>query len=202
MTKIVFAIAALAAATTLASGASAKGFQGPYVGGQAGWTHKKVGDAPWDDYVLEVGKSKDAASGGLYLGYDHLISPKVLLGLEAGLTVSAKDKIVRSESGATITYDPKHSVELSARAGYMLAPTTLAYVRGGYSNLRVKTSLAGKDGVLQRTSNLDGWLAGAGVEHLLTSNVSTRLEYRYSDFGGDNSNVKRHQVLLGAAYRF
>jgi outer membrane immunogenic protein len=202
MKKIALAAAALAAAGTAASAANAQDFQGPYVGAQAGWSHEKVGQAPWDDYALSVDKSDDVASGGLYLGYDHLISRNVVLGLEAGISAGTKDKLVRPESGATVGVDPKHSAELSVRAGYLLTPETLAYVRGGYSNLRAETTQAGKDGVLHHTANLDGWVAGAGIERLLTTNVSTRLEYRYSDFGGDGSDLKRHQVLLGVAYRF
>jgi outer membrane immunogenic protein len=202
MKKMVFVTAAAIAMAAPATGAAAQSFQGPHVGAQAGWNHDKVGSAPWENFGLDVNRSKDALVGGLYVGYDHLVTPNIVLGLEAGVSAATKDRLERVESGATVTLDPKYSLELSSRAGYLIDPSTLIYARGGYANLRASTRQTGKDGVLQQRSNLNGWMAGAGVERLLTSSVSTRLEYRYSDFNGSGSDVKRHQVLLGASYRF
>jgi outer membrane immunogenic protein len=200
--KMLFVSVVALAMAAPSTGAAAQSFQGAHVGAQAGWNRDKVGSAPWKNFGLDLNKSKDTLAGGLYLGYDQLVTPNIVLGLEAGLSAATKDRLERSESGAIVTIDPKYSLELSGRAGYLLDPATLIYARGGYANLRVATKQTGKDGVLQQRSNLDGWMAGAGIERLLTSNVSTRLEYRYSDFNGNGSDMKRHQVLFGASYRF
>ena len=202
MKTITFAALAFAALATAPTAAQAQSFQGPYVGAQAGWNHDRASQAPWDDYAIPLDASRDAVSGGVYLGYDHRVAPNFVLGLEAGVTAARDDALVRSETGATLALDPKYSIDASARAGYLLDPATMVYARGGYARLRVHTSQAGKDGVLKQNANLDGWLAGAGIERLLTPNLSTRLEYRYSDFGGNGGDVQRHQVLLGASYRF
>jgi outer membrane immunogenic protein len=201
MKKHVLAAAAAILTVAASTGAAAQSFQGPHVGAHAGWNHDKAKTAPWE-YELRSDESKDALTGGIYLGYDHVVAPNVVVGVETGITAATKDRIVRSESGAVLEIDPKYSIDVSARAGYLIDPATLLYARGGYSNLRTKTSLAGKDGVLRRTDNLDGWMAGGGVERLLTSNVSGRLEYRFSKFSGEGSDIERHQVLIGAAYRF
>jgi outer membrane immunogenic protein len=200
MNKLFFAAGAFLLAVS--SGVSAQSFQGPFVGLQGGWNHDKVAAAPWDGSELKVEKSKHAPAGSLVLGYDQHLAPNVVVGLEAGLTATAKDKIVRSESGASLEVDPKYSLEASARGGYLLDPSTMVYARGGYTNLRTVTELTGKDGTLRHKANLDGWMAGAGVERLFTANVSGRVEYRYSDFSGNGGDVKRHQVFVGAAYRF
>jgi len=202
MKKITLAILASAAMAAGSTAAHAQNFQGPYVGAQAGWNRDEAGQAPWDGYGIPLEESRDAAGGGLYLGYDHLVTPSFVLGLEAGVTAARDDELVRSETGATLTVDPKYSIDASARAGYLLDSATMVYARGGYTNLRVSTSQAGKDGVLRDNANLDGWLAGAGLQRVLTPNLSTRLEYRYSDFSGQGGDVQRHQVLLGASLRF
>jgi outer membrane immunogenic protein len=197
-----FAFAATATALFASTGAHAQTYQGPFVGVQGGWNHDKVANAPWKSYDLGLNKSKDAFSGGVYAGYDHMFTPEVLVGLEAGLSASAKDRLVRRESGVVVELDPKYAVDVTARTGLLLSPATLIYARGGYVNLRTDTRQSGKDGVLHEKSNLGGWTAGAGLEHLLAPGVSTRLEYRYSKLSGDRSDVKRQQVLLGASFRF
>ncbi|MBV2148955.1 porin family protein [Sphingobium sp. AS12] len=45
-------------------------------------------------------------------------------------------------------------------------------------------------------------MIGGGVERQLTSNVSTRLEYRHFDLSEGDGNFDRHRVLAGLSYRF
>jgi outer membrane immunogenic protein len=202
MKKIVFASASALVALMVPATASAQNFQGPFVGAQAGWNHNKLESTKWGDSELEVGKSKDSVVGGLYVGYDHVVAPNVVLGVEAGISATTKDKITRSESGAFLEVDPKYSIDATARAGYLIDPSTLLYARGGYAHLRTDTRLTGKDGTLRHKDNVSGWTAGGGLERVLTANVSGRVEYRFSKFDEQGSNLDRHQVLLGASFRF
>lgn len=172
--------------------AVAREFQGPYVGAQAGWSQNKA-----------VGDQQDAVVGGVFAGYDHEVIPNVVLGAEAGFSLGAGDR-VGPHSAENASLDPRYSFDASARAGYVLGGRTLLYVRGGYANLRGRLT-HDVDGVAVTTSdNYDGWFAGGGIERKLIDNVSTRVEYRYSDFGDDHDLGKneRHQVLAGVAYRF
>jgi outer membrane immunogenic protein len=63
--------------------------------------------------------------------------------------------------------------------------------------------------------NLDGWRAGAGIEHKLGDNIYVKGEYRYSQYregeveapSGLESDrfdvdVDRHQVVFGVGARF
>jgi len=77
-------------------------------------------------------------------------------------------------------------------------------VRGGYANTRARLARDVGGIAVSQKDNLDGWFVGGGVERKLLDNVSTRLEYRYADFGNtdDIGKYERHQVLAGVAYRF
>ena len=167
-------------------------FQGPYVGAQVGWNQDKA-----------VGEKQDAVVGGVFAGYDHEVLPNVVLGAEAGFSLGQGDR-VGPQGADNVVLDPRYSFDASVRAGYVLGERNLLYVRGGYANLRGRLT-QDVDGVAVPTSDTyDGWFVGGGVERKLLDNVSTRIEYRYSDFGDDYDLGKheRHQVLAGVAYRF
>lgn len=188
MNRLMLAGAAFAA---LASGpAFAQSFEGPYVGAQAGWNHD-----------IAINDDKDAAVGGVFLGYDHHVAPNVVLGAEGGFSLAASDRIGPSGTDAA-TIDPHYSFDLSARAGYVLGERNLLYVRGGYANMRGRFTQTAGSAVLSGNQTYDGWFAGGGIERKLLDNVSTRLEYRFVDFDGNGRDFQRHQVLAGVAYRF
>lgn len=193
---------ALAAAGLMAAApAQAEPFNGPFVGVQAGWNQNKIGTLEGDLGVVDVQRTKDSFTGGVFAGYDYKIGSNVVIGAEAGFNIAAKDNLVGRGAVDTIV-NPRHAFDLSARAGYLVDDKSLIYVRGGYDNLRARTTVAGLEGTLSSKDSYDGWLVGGGVERALGDKVSTRLEYRYSDLGSGPSNFDRHQVLLGVAYRF
>lgn len=181
-----------------ASAASADPFNGPYVGVQGGWSQNDVSSPTAPQGVLNVDRSRDAASGGVYTGYDLKVSPNVVVGAEAGIQFGADDSIRQGN----VTVDPKRSIDLTARAGYLVNDDTLLYARGGYTNARVRTAIEDSAGIHSASSNRDGWLVGGGVEHALSDNVSARAEYRYSDLSDGRGKFDRHQALFGISYRF
>lgn len=202
MKRIVSSVAALALAAGLGSAASAEPFNGPFVGVQAGWNQDDLGTPSTPLGDVAVGRSQDSLSGGVFAGYDYKISPRVVLGAEAGVQFGADDSIVRDTGATRVTVDPKRSIDLTARAGYLVTDDTLLYARGGYTNARVKTSVENAAGIRSASANRDGWLLGGGIEHALSDNVSARAEYRYSDLSEGDGKFDRHQALFGIAYRF
>ena len=172
--------------------ALAQEFQGPYAGAQVGWNQDKA-----------VGDKQDAFVGGVFVGYDHEVVPNVVLGAEGGFSLGASDR-VGPYGPDNASLDPRYSFDASSRAGYVLGERNLLYVRGGYANTRVRLTRDVGGVAVSDKDNLDGWFVGGGVERKLLDNVSTRLEYRYHDFGDNNETGKyeRHQVLAGVAYRF
>lgn len=202
MKRLVSSVAAVALVAGFGTAASAEPFNGPFVGVQAGWNKDKLGTPSTELGDVAIDRSRDSFSGGVFAGYDLKVSPRVVLGAEAGLQFGADDDIVRDTGASLVTVDPKRAVDLTARAGYLLNDDTLVYARGGYTNARVRTAVADAAGVRSASENRDGWLVGGGLERAISDNVSARLEYRYSDLSEGDGKFDRHQALFGIAYRF
>ena len=188
MNRLMLAGAAILALSSVP--AFAQEFQGPYVGAQAGWNHD-----------IAINDDKDAVVGGVFAGYDQQVTPNVVLGVEGGFSLGASDRI--GPSGVNnASIDPHYAFDVSARAGYVVGDRNLLYVRGGYANTRARLTHDIAGGTFSDNRTYDGWFVGGGVERKLLDNVSTRIEYRFNDFGSDGSKFQRHQVLAGIAYRF
>lgn len=185
----------LAAASVFAvSPAFADAFEGPYVGVQAGWNHDRVRGADTEIGDLDVRDNRDSFIGGAFAGYNYKISPYVVIGAEGSFDLGADDA---ARNGAAVI-DPNHAFDLSARAGYLVSPKTMLYVRGGYENMRARVS----NGVAQGHETFDGWSVGGGVERAIFDDLTARVEYRYSDLGNNGNGFDRHQALVGVAYHF
>lgn len=184
-----------------AGAAHAQAFDGPSVGVQAGWTERKVQGPTTDFGVTGIDNTKDAVTVGGFLGYDKTLG-RFVLGGEGGMSFSPSDELNAGTGSSRVTIDPKWSFDLTARAGYLVNPKTLVYLRGGYANERIRTTLTAPTGTVNAAENRDGWLAGAGIERAIIPHVSARLEYRYTDLSEGDGKFDRHQALLGVAYRF
>jgi outer membrane immunogenic protein len=192
----------LLVAVTAASPAAAQdSFTGPFAGIQGGWERHKVDTVSTDIGVLDPRKDSDSFTGGVFVGYDLQVAPWLVTGVELGASLIEGGEVRRSARGQTFEIDAKRSFDATVRAGVPITRRTLAYARGGYANMRVNARLRGPDATRRDSVDLDGWQAGGGLEQRLLANVSTRLEYRYASFGGDN-DYDRHDVLLGATFRF
>jgi outer membrane immunogenic protein len=181
---------------------AAEPFSGPFVGVQAGYERSELGTVSGPLGTSAIGRSNDTVTGGIFAGYDYKLSPRVVLGAEAGINLTDNDDLGTTVGGNRIAIDPERSMDLSARLGYLVDDRTLLYARGGYTNVRAETTIANATTLRSGISNLDGWLIGAGLERSLSDSISTRLEYRYSDLSEGDGEFDRHQVLFGVAYRF
>jgi outer membrane immunogenic protein len=200
---IVSATLATVLAAATAAPATAAEFNGPFVGAQVGWQSEKMKNTDSSFGVTPVDDKMNSVTGGIYAGYDKRVADRVVIGAEAGLDFASDDETQASVGGTTYSVDPKYSFDVTARAGFLATPETLVYARGGYTNARVRTSLASLAGVESDSDNQDGWLAGAGVERQIKDNVSARLEYRHSKFSQDGDGKdNRNRVLAGLSYRF
>ena len=193
---------AFALASVVAVPASAQSFNGPFVGVELGGTHDNVDSTSIDGVALGVGKSKNAASGGLFAGYDLQFGKSIVIGGELGINAGIKDHVRKLETGATTIVDPKYAIDLTGRAGVLLDPDTLFYARGGYEAMRVSSTQLGKDGANRGKATLQGWTAGVGVERALAFGISARVEYRYAELNKEDARLKKHQVMAGLSYRF
>ncbi|MGF7155419.1 outer membrane protein [Novosphingobium gossypii] len=204
MKKLIASISlALAAAVAAGTPAAAQeAFQGPYAGIEAGWNKNKVERAETDIGRADIGRSRDSATAGIFAGYNYKVSDSVVLSAEGGFSMGFDDAITRSGAGTLASIDPEYSFNLGARAGYLADNKTLLYVRGGYENLRGSVRVTDAADSRYGKNTFDGWSIGGGVERMLTEKVSARIEYRYSDLGGNDTKFQRHQALVGVAYHF
>ena len=192
---------AVLSAVSVSSVAHAQAFDGPSVGVQAGWVKNDLRNPKTDLGRTSIDASDGSPSLGILAGYDKQVG-KLVVGGEADLNFGTSDAVKGGSGGNRVTINPKRSIDLTVRAGYVAMPDTLVYVRGGYTNDRVRTTLTSATGTTSASDDRDGWLVGAGVERKLTQRVSARLEYRYADLSNGSGKYDRHQVLTGVAYHF
>ncbi|HEY5721735.1 MAG TPA: porin family protein [Allosphingosinicella sp.] len=182
-----------------ASPASAQSFDGPFVGVQAGGQKADIRNLDTALGTRSLEADRSSFTGGLFTGYDRQIAPGIVVGAEAGFDLAGDDKASAQSAAGLVAIDPKWSLDVTGRAGYLLDPATLAYVRGGYTNARIDVS---GTTVLSESEYRDAWTLGAGLERQILKKISARLEYRFSDLSEGEGTFDRHRLLAGIAYRF
>jgi outer membrane immunogenic protein len=195
-------VPATAIVVAFGTAASAAPFDGPFVGAQIGWQSEKINNLDSSFGALPFNRTKKSVTGGLFAGYDKTFQGRFVVGTEGGIDFASDDEEQISITGTSYAADPKYSIDLTARAGYLVTPKTLLYVRGGYTNARIRTTLTNAAGIEAASDSHDGWIVGGGVEQAISSNVSARIEYRYSKYTKDGGKDERNRVLAGLSYRF
>ena len=211
MFKYVFAAALAAAAVPAFAQDNTVGFNGPFIGIQGGWQQdRQTLNANVAGVNLSATNKNDGLAYGGQIGYDARLGDKAVLGVEAALT-GRTGRGTLSDGTSNYTLRQGRTIDLTARAGILLDPQGLLYVRGGYSNARFNLD----DGTTKDGANRGGFKVGAGYERLLAHNVSARLEYNYSGYGSEDLTgfatgiansadvkLRRHAVTAGVNFRF
>lgn len=187
-----------------APGAPAATWTGGYVGAQAGY-----GWAKSDNRGLRDTKP-NGANVGAFAGYNHQFdgSP-VVIGAETDLNYNSGSD---SKTGAVarIKNEQQWSGATRARIGYAF-DRVMPYAAAGvaYGGQKVSVRSGAVSGSDDKTAV--GYTVGAGVEGLVTDNVTARVEYRYTDYGSDKykidgarvkSSTTDNRVMGGVAYKF
>ncbi len=150
-----------------------------------------------------------------YGGYDLQVMPKALVGvLVEGTWASAQTSANAQAGGASanITSQPDWGIALLARAGILATPSSLLYLTGGYAGQNFHTigtaTAPGAFASFTRNDWFNGWTIGGGLETKLRGALSAKLEYRYTQFGGQtvgngvNETPSIHAVRAGLTYKF
>jgi outer membrane immunogenic protein len=145
-------------------------FSGPHIEAIGGY-----------DSISGGGDSESGIAFGIAGGYDFRAGGAVI-----GVEVEAADSSI-SDSGVRASRD----LYAGARVGAVVGGRGLVYVKAGYTNARASF---GGTGV-----NFDGIRGGAGLEWMLTGNLSIRGEYRYSNY---EDGLSRNQGIVGLGVRF
>jgi outer membrane immunogenic protein len=173
-------------------------WRGFYVGGHVGGANAKV-DSTTIDIATGIPTSPTSSSsrsgvfGGGQVGYNFMVAPNWLVGLEADVSGASLRSSTTEPVGAAVVNNA-HNIDLfgtaRGRVGFT-AGNWLFYGTGGYAWTNVtatRTQVAGTinaaiPGTVESSSaTLGGWAAGAGIEWGLTPNVSIKAEYLHYDF--------------------
>lgn len=161
-----------------------------------------------------VREGKSGVTYGGEVGYDTVINAGTVLGIYGGIDGSSVEQCFPDGFGAESCLKPGRNLTAGVRGGYLLNPTTLLYIKGGYSNGQIRLSysdpLFPQDNY-RASDNLNGFHVGAGVQAGFGRNLYGKLEYVYTDYNGyetvDGSDktsldFSRHQVVAGLGVRF
>ena len=173
---------------------------GPYGGGFVGYSR-----ADFDNPAGGTFRA-DGFIGGVYAGY-NLQSERLVYGLEGDVGASDVDGSgLAYSTGVPIDQSSTAFGSLRARVGIAYDPI-LMFATAGFAVANNELSL---DGSSDSATHL-GWTVGAGVEAALRDNVTSRIEYRYTDFQSrdyDIGNVTissgydEHSIRAGLALKF
>lgn len=133
------------------------------------------------------------ALGGLQAGYNHLVAPNWLVGIEGELgwtSAQGKTNFVDPAGTAALSITSDHNWydTVSGRVGYVMGPLLL-YAKGGAAWMNADYRMevnSGLDGSTVTNTTRPGWIAGGGFEYMLGSHWSAKLEYDHLAFGSKN----------------
>jgi outer membrane immunogenic protein len=128
------------------------------------------GPATFDD-----SQSSDGAIFGLGLGYNHDLGDFVI-GLEGDISHLTNDHTLEMKNTVDADYDWFATGRV--RAGYDF-DGTLLYATGGVALLDANFD---DDEGFSDDKTFVGWTIGGGLEHMITDELSLRLEGLYADF--------------------
>ena len=199
--------AGLALAADVAPAGNASDWTGFYVGAQFG------GGAVVNNIELPGlgsgnfnGIGGEGVLGSAMAGY-NLQMNDIVFGLQG--EVGYNNLITKLNIPGLATIDAHQGLvaAISARAGLLLTPDTLAYAIGGYSysEYRTDTSFLGNF-----DERYNGFHVGGGLETKISPNATIRVEYRYTKYnakdwgtgGFVNVEPSTHTGTVGLTYSF
>jgi outer membrane immunogenic protein len=191
-----------AAADGLPSRGAVRGPDGP-VTGTWNWTGFYLGvgigggaqevDGIVDGGNNDVNVGGEGVLGTVVLGYDRQFGP----GWVAGVFVDYDFSGISDDLGNGQSFDHNYSWSVGARLGGLITPRTLLYGTAGYTQAEFELTGFNAD-------TADGYFVGAGIEHMLRENWTLKLEYRYSDYEGQDfdTDEQLHTGRVVLSYEF
>src|SRR6185312_8815888 len=133
-------------------------------------------------------------------GCDYQFASKWVIGIQgkAEFDDINSSNLVAAFPGITAAFRLRNTETLTARLGYTIAPTVLAYVKGGaaWANGNAAATALGLAGETA-DFNMTGYTVGSGVEWMFAPGWSVFGEYNYMNFGTKNFNFLSTGFLPG-----
>jgi len=197
---------------TRAPAATAYHWNGLYAGANFGGALHEGADV-----TTALGTSATNTSGvlgGVQIGYNYKFAPTWLVGIEAELdwtSAQGKTNFIDPATSLSVTSDHNWYDTLSGRVGYVMGPL-MVYGKGGAALMNADYRFevnGGIEGAAVNNVTRTGWNVGVGLEYMLGSRWSAKLEYDYLDFGsksldffGNNTTFKTatNEIKAGVNY--
>ncbi|WP_349940121.1 outer membrane protein [Fulvimarina sp. MAC8] len=161
-------------------------WSGPYAGTFVGYNVSRFDD------LRGASISGDGVAGGAYAGF-NLQDGSLVYGVEGDIGGAGFDATRRNALGnLDLSGESNVFGSLRGRVGVDVDPF-LVYGTGGLAIAETELRLGG----VSDSETSVGYTLGAGVEAKITDSISTRLEYRYSDFGSSDYDLGRTSVSSG-----
>lgn len=177
-------------------------FTGPHVEALVGYDDVADGDG---DLMYGVAAGYDFQMGGVIAGIEGEFADSDVNGAASDLF----------STGDSFRLNTDRDLYLGARLGFAVSPSTMIYVKGGYTNAKFEGRFDNGAGTIFNNGvTADGYRVGAGMEqkfNLLGPSGFIKAEYRYSNYKnldiGENDydrqiDVDRHQAVIGLGIRF
>lgn len=174
-------------------------WSGCYIGGNvgAGWdstydlgtAFAGTSFAPPFDYGTSHGSN---LIGGGQIGCDNQFASSWVIGVQGKADFGSihSQNPVLPFPGITAAYQIKNTEDITARLGYAVMPTVLAYVRGGVAWASTNVSASALPTLAEQADfTRMGYTIGAGLEWKFARSWSVFAEYNYFDFGTKSGNL-------------
>jgi opacity protein-like surface antigen len=168
--------------------ATVHSWTGPYLGANFGGAF-----SAGEQLLTPIGwgaTNPSGVLGGVQFGYNYLVAPTWLVGIEAELdwtSAQGKSNFVDPAGTASLSITSDHNWydTLTGRIGYVSGPLML-YAKGGAAWMNADYRMdvnSGLDRSSLTSTTRPGWTVGVGFEYMLGSHWSAKLEYDHLDFG-------------------
>ncbi len=127
----------------------------------------------------------EGAFGTLVAGYDHQMSSHFVVGIFGEYSFSDISTDLNITGLGSISLKQDSTWSIGGRAGFLTNPGTLVYGTVGYSHTEFDDLSFTGLGSLSIPS-FSGWFVGGGIETKLTSNLSLRAEYRFTQYDSES----------------
>jgi outer membrane immunogenic protein len=177
-------------APMMAAAPASTGWDGLYLGASVGYSWGTADDSSTSSGSFDGLGSLSGGFIGGQVGYNFHLSDNVVLGIQGDINWN-------NESAATFTNTGSESARINwdgaimGRLGYD-AGQFLPYVEAGvaFANMTVT------DSGTPLSATHTGYALGAGVQFMLSSQLSANVEYRYSNYGSATYESGEPQIGL------
>jgi outer membrane immunogenic protein len=169
------------------------------------------------------GGDNDSFLAGVHAGYNYQFG-SIVVGIEGdieGLFGDDDDDdfsgvVFNGTTGLPATYAFNSNTldwqgSIRARVGFAF-DRAMIYATGGFAFGGISGGVASPGLFNDGDDTITGWTLGAGVEYAFTNNLTTRVEYRYTSFEGNDSvfdgvtfggdELDFHAIRVGLSYKF